>query len=115
MFSLRLKELRNKLNISQQKLADALGLKRTTIAGYETKGREPSIEILNKIANYFNVSIDYLTGREELTPDQELAALLSDPDMHVAFQDYSSWTDEDKKELITYLKAKRVMRENKDK
>ena len=35
--------------------------------------------------------------------------------MQVAFQDYDSWTDDDKKELIAYLKVKRVMRENKDK
>lgn len=63
MFSERLKELRNKLNISQYKLAKDLNLSRSAISAYELNKRQPDFEMLEKMADYFNVSIDYLIGR----------------------------------------------------
>ena len=62
---LRLKELRQEKNITQGKLAEKLGLSRSTIAMYETGGSEPDLETLKNIASFFNVSIDYLMGREQ--------------------------------------------------
>lgn len=115
MLNERLKELRKLKNLTQQQLAEILGIDRSNYANYERGKRIPPIDKIEKIADFFNVSIDYLMGREELTPDQELAAILSDPDMHVAFQDYDSWTDDDKRELIAYLKAKKIARDNKEK
>lgn len=64
-FAARLKKLRNTRNVTQQDLADYLNVTRPTIAGYETKGKEPNYNTLSMIASYFDVSIDYLlTGRE---------------------------------------------------
>lgn len=64
-FAARLKKLRNTRNVTQQDLADYLNVTRPTIAGYETKGKEPNYNTLFMIASYFDVSIDYLlTGRE---------------------------------------------------
>lgn len=60
---LRLKELRNQKGISQLKLALALNTNQNTISRYETGEREPGINELIKIADYFNVSIDYLLER----------------------------------------------------
>ena len=60
-----LKEIRKKTGHTQQTLADELGLKQQTYAGYESGRHEPSIETLIQIANLFNVSMDYITGREE--------------------------------------------------
>ena len=62
---LKLKELRQGRNITQNKLAERLGLSRSTIAMYETGGSEPDLETLKAIASFFNVSVDYLMGREQ--------------------------------------------------
>ena len=61
----RLKELRKKKGISQQRLATDLNTTQNTISRYETGEREPGIDELIKIADYFNVSVDYLIGRTE--------------------------------------------------
>ncbi len=64
-FALRLKKLRTVHHVTQQALADYLNVTRPTIAGYETKGKEPDYSTLFQIASYFNVSVDYLlTGRD---------------------------------------------------
>ena len=62
---MRLKELRKKKGISQLRLATDLNTTQNTISRYETGEREPGISELIKIADYFNVSVDYLIGRTE--------------------------------------------------
>ena len=62
---MRLKEIRKSKNISQLKLAMDLNTNQNTISRYETGEREPGINELIKIADYFNVSIDYLLERTE--------------------------------------------------
>lgn len=59
-FGLRLKELRTKRNVTQQQLADYIGVGRTAIAGYETKDKCPDFDKLRLIAKFFNVTTDYL-------------------------------------------------------
>jgi len=66
VLGIRLKELRKNYNMTQEDLAKYLGVGRPTIVGYETKGKQPSFEILDKIANLFNVSVDYLLGRTDI-------------------------------------------------
>jgi len=58
-----LREIRKAKGISQLKLAMDLNTNQNTISRYETGEREPGINELIKIADYFNVSIDYLVGR----------------------------------------------------
>lgn len=59
----RLKELRKKKGLSQLRLATELNTTQNTISRYETGEREPGIDELIKIADYFNVSVDYLLER----------------------------------------------------
>ena len=59
----RLKELRQKRKISQVKLAFDLNMNQNTISRYENLEREADYETLVKIADYFNISLDYLLGR----------------------------------------------------
>ena len=63
---MRLKEIRKAKGISQLKLALDLNTNQNTISRYETGEREPGIAELIKIADYFNVSIDYLVGRTDI-------------------------------------------------
>ncbi len=65
-FGKRLKNLRKERDLTQQDIANVLGVGRATIAGYETKGKQPDYEKLNQLANYFNTSVDYLLGRTDV-------------------------------------------------
>ena len=58
-----LKALRNELKISQQQLADEIGVSQQSVNKYENQAVEPDIAVLIKIADYFCVSLDYLVGR----------------------------------------------------
>ncbi len=60
---MRLKELRKAKRVSQLKLAMDLNMNQNTISRYETGEREPGINEIIKIADYFGVSIDYLLGQ----------------------------------------------------
>ena len=62
---IRLKELRSKHRISQVKLAMDLNMNQNSISRYETGEREADYSTLIALADYFNVSIDYLLGRTD--------------------------------------------------
>ncbi len=61
----RLKELREKRGISQLKLAMDLGLTQNSVSRYESGMREADYKTLVALADYFNVSIDYLLERTD--------------------------------------------------
>ena len=62
---MRLKEVRRSRGISQLKLAIDLNTNQKTISRYETGEREPGITELINLADYFNISIDYLLERTD--------------------------------------------------
>ncbi|WMJ81994.1 helix-turn-helix transcriptional regulator [Clostridium sp. MB40-C1] len=59
----RLKELREEKQLTQEELGKLLNVSRQTVSGYESEDNEPSIQNLIKLADIFNVSLDYLLGR----------------------------------------------------
>ncbi|WP_445486459.1 helix-turn-helix domain-containing protein [Niallia sp. 03133] len=64
-FGERLKVLRNEKKLKQEDLALKLNISKSAIGMYERNEREPSFEITKRIANFFEVTIDYLlTGRD---------------------------------------------------
>lgn len=66
MFAERLKELRkSKPHLTQTDMAKMLGVAKTTYASYEQGKRTPDTEMQNKIADYFDVTLDYLHGRTD--------------------------------------------------
>lgn len=64
MFNKRLREMRMKRNFTQQKLSDILGIAIRSYQCYETGTRTPNYELLIKIADVLDVSLDYLLGRD---------------------------------------------------
>lgn len=58
----RLRALREEKGIKRQQLADDLGITRASLEYYEKGKRKPNIEMIAKIANRFNISVDYLLG-----------------------------------------------------
>lgn len=67
MFNDVLKQLRNKAGMNQEQLAKRLGLSKSAISMYESGSREPSLEILEAIADIFNVDMNTLTGAKKLS------------------------------------------------
>nr|DAU68251.1 MAG TPA: Repressor protein CI [Caudoviricetes sp.] len=64
-FATRLKELRTEAKLTQQDLADTIKVSKSTISMYENGKRLPEYETLEAIADYFNVDMDYLTGKSD--------------------------------------------------
>ena len=65
-----LKQIRKERNLNQLKVAMDLNISREALSHYENGKREPSLDILNKLSEYFNVSIDYLINGEEFKKDK---------------------------------------------
>lgn len=61
----RIKELRAEQKLSLRELASQLGISYTSLGKYERNEQQPSFETIEKIADYFNVSVDYLLGRSD--------------------------------------------------
>lgn len=64
LFQYRLKSLREGKRLYQKELANELSISRASIAMYESGDRMPPVEVLIKLADFFNVSIDYLLGQD---------------------------------------------------
>ncbi|MBE6622800.1 MAG: helix-turn-helix transcriptional regulator [Ruminococcaceae bacterium] len=62
-----LKQIRKERNLNQLKVAMDLNISREALSHYENGKREPSLDMLNKMSEYFNVSIDYLINGEEFS------------------------------------------------
>lgn len=62
VFSQRIKELRIERNLGQVALADKIGVSKGIISMWETGQREPSMSSLIALAQFFNVTIDYIAG-----------------------------------------------------
>ena len=67
----RIKNLREELNITQQELADKLNCSKSVIGLYENDRRKPSLEVLLKLSEIFNCSIDYILGKSDIRNIEE--------------------------------------------
>lgn len=97
----RIRDLREDFEMKQSDLAKELNISQRTISDYETERTEPSKEIWIKIANFFNVSVDYLMGRTNNPSTENFTEGLS---------------EEEIKELMHYkelLQIKRKVENNK--
>lgn len=61
----KLKELRKEAEVSQSKVAKELGITAGAYANYEQGTREPSLDMVVKLCDFYKVSADYLLGRED--------------------------------------------------
>ena len=70
MFGNRLKELRKQKKISQESLGEMLGVTSNAVYSWEVGKAQPSIEVIKTLADFFQVSIDYLLGYEQTELDE---------------------------------------------
>ena len=102
-FDKNLKALRLENKMTQENVAQQVNLARSTIAGYETKNRQPSHEKLASIASLFHVTIDYLldeTDSIELNPSQ--GVIYSDTEKNLVLR-YRKLSAQSRKELLSYI------------
>lgn len=59
----RLRELREEMNLTQNDICKVLGITRSNVSKYESGALDPSTDVLNSYANYFDCTIDYILGR----------------------------------------------------
>ena len=98
----RLRELREKKQVSQDDVSKFLGVERTTYTSYES-GRSRPVRVLNKLAEYYNVSIDYLLGLADLPLPKEVNInTLSDTEKQLIFN-FRSLNNKGKEKIIQYV------------
>jgi transcriptional regulator with XRE-family HTH domain len=100
----RLSHLRKKAKMRQVDIANNIGIARTTYAMYEQDKREPDFETLQKIADIFEVSIDYLLGRTDApTPGKY------EENENLFFFDLEGLSDEDIEAVKKHIESLRLM------
>ncbi|MCT8136469.1 helix-turn-helix transcriptional regulator [Anaerobacillus sp. CMMVII] len=66
MYGTRIRNLRKEKKLTLKQLSKELGISFTALGNYEREDRQPNFETFEAIANYFDVSIDYLVGRRDV-------------------------------------------------
>ncbi|WP_314479949.1 helix-turn-helix transcriptional regulator [Streptococcus cristatus] len=114
MFTKRLKSLRKEAGLTQKEIADHFKTSPQSYAQWEKGLRSPSKESLEKLAQFFNVSTDYLLGNSELkNPEDQLS------NVELLFRKTSkNMTPEQKetfqKELLEFMEIRRKAFEEDD-
>jgi len=100
-FPERLKELRLKKGLTQKEIAEEFGIKQPNYQQWESGKRKPSSKTLEKFANFFGVTMDYLAGNDEELDNVELLFRMNSKGL----------TDEEKeifkKELIEFMEERK--------
>lgn len=72
-FAKQIKALRTNRKLKQDELAEIVDVKRSTVGKWENGNNYPSVDVLNHLATYFGVTVDYLLGRDELPASKQNA------------------------------------------
>lgn len=117
----RIKNLRNKRNLTQEQLGKYLNVGKSTISQYENNINTPDITTLIKIANYFNTSVEYLLGNTDdprplkeiiKNPGSPLDKLLKE--YNIDFYNLKEFNEEDMKDIIKYIQFVASKKKNND-
>ncbi|WP_025715877.1 helix-turn-helix domain-containing protein [Paenibacillus sp. 1-18] len=119
-YGTRIAELREHKGLKQEELAQSLGITRAALSHYEKNRRKPDFEILNKLADIFGVTIDYLVGRTSQPTailDSDVREFvdqleLSDEDILQRFNltiDGRTLSKEEAKRFIAFVRMERMM------
>ena len=97
---LKLRELRKSRRLTQAQVAEGINCSAATYSRYENGTRQPSIEVLERLADFFGVSMDYLFGRAPLT---ESAMSIYERDMLQSFRKAPNAVQDD---IVDFLNLK---------
>ena len=106
MLGKRLEECRKELNMTKKEVAELLQIDQSTYGKYELGKREPDAEMLQKLADIFGTSVDYVLGRTNIkTPIETIAA----------HHDGEEWTQEELEEIERFKEFVRMKRQQRKK
>lgn len=120
MFPHRLRQLRDNCNLTQEELAKELNLTQSTIAYYESGRKMPTLENTEAIADFFNVSVDYLLGRTNVreTSDGKYLEVSEKPseydDISKEIRNLSPESQEELRKLIELYKLRDMQKRNSE-
>ena len=103
----RLRELRAKTGKSQTTLANELHFAQNTISQWERGSRDIDNDKLHVLADYFNVTIDYLLGRDEVKPKNEASS--KNVPLEKSIMDSHELSDESKQLMLQHLKLVKTL------
>lgn len=105
MIGQTIRDLRKEKRVSQTELAKIVGVSQTTVTAWETGKAEPSSSAVSNLADYFNVTTDYLLGRPEKKKEKQNVEL-TDDDIIMTYQ--GKELSEEDREIIKRLIIKRA-------
>lgn len=100
-FSARLRELRTTAKMTQQEVADHLGIRRSTYAYYETGAIEPPLTLLQKLATEYRVTVGYLLGNDTVP---EAMPIRQDPNDPMAGAELMGECDREERAFLSILR-----------
>ena len=107
----RIKLLWEEFNYTQQDLANKLESSKSVIGLYENETRKPSMEVLIKLSEIFNCSIDYILGKSDIRNPEIQEDPLGLAKIGFSMKDYNPPTDKQREQLAELIKV--VLRDNK--
>ena len=112
MFQIRIKRVREEKGLTQRALAEILNVRPSTVAMWESGKNKPEYSMLEKLAEYFDVSVDYLMCKSDNRKpevDDDINAILQElkdrPEMKILFSASSKATREDIIRAAKFLDA----------
>jgi len=101
----RIREHRRKMGLTQVELAKALNLSQGALSGYETGRFDPDMATMQRMADYFHVTLDTLFG----TPKEDRPLDITDIDFALSGE-IRDLTDDEKQDILDYVRFKRAQR-----
>ena len=108
MIGIRIKLLREELNLKQEELAKKIDVSPSAIGMYERDLREPNDEITLKLANFFGVTTDYLLGKSDIRNPEKIDS--DKINIGLSKKDYDLPTKEQQEKIEEF--AKFVLKDN---
>lgn len=98
----RIQELRKQLKLSQTDLADKIGVSKSQMIRYENKGVQPPADILNKLADIFSTSVDFLINGNT---EEKAKAALKNNTLLQQFKEVENLPEDEQSTVIKFLGA----------
>jgi len=102
MIGERIKELRKSRKLTLKQFGIQFGLSESTISQYENENRTPDYEVLKKIADFFEVSTDYLLGRTDEPSTKSLDEQLEGVNFAL-YKEAEELSDADKRDVLNFI------------
>lgn len=117
MFGNKLKLLRKERHLTQDDVANMLGVTKNTVSTYERNLRQPDYTTIDKLASFFNTTTDYLIRDGDLPDDAFLKIKEKTPEqrkidkiIQIYLRDIE-WTSKDLQEIVSFLEGKKALKE----